>query len=111
MVIALVGILSTFAYPAYIGYIDSACLSTANANIRTLRAFEENYLVENNTYLAGTHAAGSATSALATGLWWTPDDGDRYTYTVGVGSTGNIQTSLLITVSSPNCSVDVTDGN
>lgn len=109
--IGIVGVLSAFAVPAYTGYIDSACISTANANVRTLRTFEENYMVENNTYLAGTHNEGDASSALTTGLHWTPDDDGRYKYVVAAGTTGNLQTSLLITVSSPSCSIDITDGN
>ena len=109
--IGIVGVLATFALPAYKGYIDSSCISTANANVKTLRSFEEHYQIENGTYLAGTHTAGNTTSALMTGLHWKPDDDDRYTYVVAKGSTGDIKTSLSLTVSSPNCSVDAIDGN
>jgi len=111
VVVGIVAVLASFAYPAYVGYIDAGCISTAKTNLKTLQSFEENYQIENHTYLAGTHNAGDASSVLTTGLHWTPDDDDRYTYTVGPGSTGSIKTSLSITVSAPNCSVDATGGN
>lgn len=106
--IAIVGVLAGYAYPAYIGYIDAGCLSTARNNAKTLRVFEENYLVENNTYFAGTHNAGDATSTLKTVLHWNPDDDDRYTYKVEAGATG-LTNSAKITVSADNCSIDIVD--
>ncbi len=111
VVIGILGVLTTIALPAYRGYIDAACISTANINANTLRAFEENYLIENGTYLAGTHDKTDVTSDLTKGLHWTPDDDKRYKYVVAKGSTGNLTTSLKITVSADNCSVDAIDGN
>jgi len=111
VVIGILGVITAVAYPAYTGYIDSACISTANANANTHRGFQENYMIENNTYLAGSLAAGTASNAWTDALHWDPDDDGRYTYTVTPGSTGNITSSLLITVSSPNCSIDATEGN
>ena len=104
--IGIVGVLAGFAYPAYIGYIDSSCLTTATNNAKTLRVFEENFYLENNTYLAGTHTAGETGSTLNNGLHWDNDDDDRYDYSVTVAGGGNTAT---ITVSSPNCSVDITE--
>ncbi|HED36504.1 MAG TPA: prepilin-type N-terminal cleavage/methylation domain-containing protein [Gammaproteobacteria bacterium] len=111
VVIGIVAVLSAIALPAYVGYIDTACISTAQSNAQTLRAFEENYLIENSTYLLGTHSAGDTTNTLITGLHWKPDDDGRYTYTVSAGSTGDATTSLNIVVSSANCSRNVTEGN
>ncbi|VAW64955.1 hypothetical protein MNBD_GAMMA09-612 [hydrothermal vent metagenome] len=111
VVIGILGVLTTIALPAYRGYIDASCLSTANINANTLRAFEENYLIENGSYLSGTHNKTDTTSALTTGLHWNPDDDGRYKYVVAAGSTGSLTTSLKITVSSANCTADAIDGN
>ena len=82
IVVAIIGILSMIAIPTYNNYINTTCMSTAGANLQTLRTFEENYNIEFGNYLAGTHTAGDATSTLMTGLHWDPDDNGEYTYKV-----------------------------
>jgi len=82
IVVAIIGILSMIAIPTYNNYINTTCLSTAGANLQTLRTFEENYNIEFGNYLAGTHTAGDTTSTLMEELHWNPDDNGEYTYKV-----------------------------
>jgi type IV pilus assembly protein PilE len=95
--LAIIGILSAIALPAYQGYIQTACQSTAATNLETLRIFEENYNLENRRYLAGTHTAGDTAinSGLMSQLRWTPDDDNQFTYVV---TTTNNNTDYSITV-------------
>jgi len=92
---AVIGILSAIAIPSYRNYIATTCLATAEMNLITLRAYQENYALEYNTYLPGTVTA--TTNPFKTTLRWEPDDKGEFTYVVSAGSTG-IGTSYQVTV-------------
>lgn len=87
IVVGMIGVLAAIAIPSYTSYIEGGCRSTANMNMQNLRSFEENYNIENGSYLAGTHTAGDATNALMTGLNWNPDDKGEFTYVVTTAGT------------------------
>ncbi len=109
--VGIIGILAGIAIPSYNGYVSTGAASTGFNNAETLRGFEENYMLEMNTYLAGTHTAGAASSVLMTSLNWQPNDKGRYTYIVSAGTTGDIATSLTITVTCAECISPIVTGN
>ncbi len=103
IVVGILGILSAIAIPTYNNYIVTSCLTTARINLETLSTFEENYNLETNSYLAGTHNAGDdlGSSALMGKLHWDPDDQGQYSYTVAVNSAYDGKTyDYVITVAS-----------
>ena len=100
IVIAIIGVLTAIAAPAYKDYVNSTCMGTAASNIRTLQAHLHNYHFEMETFLTGTHTAGNdkTTSGLMSPLHWQPDDDGTFTYVVVAGTTG-ITNSYTIRVS------------
>ena len=52
IVIAVIGILSAIAIPAYIGVQTRAARSEAKANLQSLRLLEEQFFAENGDYTA-----------------------------------------------------------
>ncbi|MGM0680275.1 MAG: type IV pilin protein [Pseudomonadota bacterium] len=100
IVVAILAIVTSIAIPAYNGYIATARNTEAHNNMAALRLAEEEYYLENNTYVAGEYDAGG-TKTLSTGaLGWSPSEPDaeqQFTYTVTAGSTGDIATSYEIT--------------
>lgn len=93
IVAAVIGILSAIAIPSYQSYIQTSCLSTADMNLTTLRAYLENYALEYNEYREGDSSQADFTKALK----WTPDDKGEFTYVVKAGTKG-INTTYKITV-------------
>ena len=96
--VAIIGILSAIAIPAYDGYISTSRNSTALSNAETLAGFEDTYFYENDTYLAGTYTGTANTFTNA--LEWIPSgDKDLYKYVVAAGSCGDLTQCYTITVS------------
>ncbi|MDY6978779.1 MAG: type IV pilin protein [Pseudomonadota bacterium] len=100
IVVAILAVITSIAIPAYNGYISSARNTEAHNNMAALRLAEEEYYLENNTYVAGEYDAGG-TQTLSTGaLGWSPSEPDaeqQFKYTVTAGSTSDIATSYQIT--------------
>ena len=80
--VAILGILSAIAIPAYEGYIKTAKMTEAHNNLAALRLAEEEYYLENNSYFFGTDTATVASNSA--GLWSaTGLDGNvNFTYVV-----------------------------
>ncbi|MGD2117462.1 MAG: type IV pilin protein [Chromatiales bacterium] len=95
VVIAILSIIAALAIPAYDGYVKEARLSTARANMDSLRLFLEDYRLDNGTYISGA-GANPSLAQLSTNYGWTPD-GDTGAYTYGVSLSAN---SYDITVTS-----------
>lgn len=51
IVVAIVGILSALAFPAYTDYVLRGKLSEAHANLLTIRSAAEQYFQDNRTYI------------------------------------------------------------
>lgn len=100
IVVAILAIVASIAIPAYNGYIETARNTEGHNNMAALRLAEEEYFLENNTYIAGEYDA-AGTKTLSTGaLGWSPAEPDaeqQFTYTITAGSTSDIGTSYTIT--------------
>lgn len=88
--IGILAVLAAIAIPAYNGYITTSRQGAARANLEPLRLAEEDYWLDNGTYVAGVWVpTGSKT--LETGvLGWRPDgDDDKFDYAVTVSGADN----------------------
>jgi type IV pilus assembly protein PilE len=96
--IAIIGILSAIAIPAYDDYIQTARYSTVLDNAQQLAGFEDAYFYENDTYLAGSYTPPGANGLTA--LEWKPTgDKDLYKYVVTAGAACAITACYKVTVS------------
>ena len=104
IVIAILGIISAIAIPAYTGYLATARLAEAKNNIAALKLAEEEYFLENNSYFFDT-SNNNANLKSASADLWTASKGDgnavNFTYVVsGSGTsyeiigTGKVGTSV-----------------
>jgi len=96
--VAIIGILSAIAIPAYNGYIETTQMSTAKQNAVGLAGFEDTYFYENDTYLAGTYVPGGADTLTAALEWKPSGDDDKFKYAVAAGTCGDITKCYTITV-------------
>jgi len=104
--VGIIGVLTAIAIPTYNNYINTSCLSAARTNLETLASFEENYNIENGSYLAGTYGPGGALNAFAQALHWDPNDKEEYKYTV---ATGGADFEYVITVEGTGSCKSATD--
>lgn len=96
--VAIVGILSAIAIPAFVSYSDDADTTNVEMNARGLALAEETYFYEVDSYIAGTYSAGVG-SILSDALGWKPKgDHDLYSYAVTTGPCGNITKCYTVTV-------------
>ena len=96
--VAIVGILSAIAVPAYNDYISTSQNGVAKQNAMTLAGFEDTYFYENDTYLAGAYIP-AGTDDLTAALEWKPTGSDTFKYVVAAGACGDITECYTITVS------------
>ena len=101
IVIAIIGILSAIAIPAYEGYIETSQMATAKQNAVTIAGFEDAYFYEKESYLAGSYTPGG-TNGLAALDWAPPIDSDNYSYVVAAGACGDITQCYTVTVTDVN---------
>jgi type IV pilus assembly protein PilA len=98
---AVIGILSAIAIPSYQNYVATSCLGAVEMNMINLRAYQENYVLEYNTYLAGSLASTTTgkpgNNSFTKALKWNPDDKGQFNYTVAPGTKG-ITSSYVVTV-------------
>lgn len=85
--LAILGILSAIAIPAYNGYITTAKMSEAQNNLAALRLAEEENFLENNSYFPGTDT--SDLEGNSNGLW-----------SASKGSDGFVNFDYVVTLSS-----------
>ena len=65
--LAILGVITAIAIPAYTGYITTAKMSEAHNNLAALRLAEEEYFLENNQYFSGANY--TELESWADGLW------------------------------------------
>lgn len=99
--IAIIGVLSAVAIPAYNDYIVVSRNGVALNNAESLAGFMRTYYYEYNTYIAGTYDPSTSTDDLTSALSWRPEgDKDQFKYvTSAAGCTGGIKNCVNITVS------------
>jgi len=93
IVIAILGIVSAIAIPAYTGYIETARMTEAKNNIAALKLAEEAFFLENNQYFYDTSDSNINLANASQGLWSASagDNGVNFTYTIsGSGNSYNI---------------------
>ena len=96
--VAILGILTAIAVPAFISYTNDADAGAVEMNALGLAVAEENYFYEVDTYIAGTYVAGVG-SVLSDALGWKPKgDHNLYKYAVTAGPCGNITNCYTVTV-------------
>lgn len=88
VVVAIIGILSAVAIPAYIGQQKSAARTEAYANLQNLRLLEEQYFAENGCYyrvgvVCTQQANINPTSFLPRFI---PGAGAQFTYRITTGA-------------------------
>lgn len=84
---AILGVITAIAIPAYNGYITTAKMSEADNNLAALRLAQEEFFLENNTYFAGT--TNPDTLEAASGNLWEQSggsDGVNFDYVVTLSS-------------------------
>ena len=85
--LAILGIVSAIAIPAYNGYITTAKMSEAHNNLAALRLAEEENYLETNSYFDGNNTTNIANNS--NGLW-----------SVTKGSDGLVNFDYVVTLSS-----------
>lgn len=102
IVTVIVGVVASIAIPSYRTYVENGCMKTARINILALAGAENNYYLENGTYLGGDKIVdgdGNVTSdSLSAPLHWSSNDKNKYNYTVTAAAK-----SANIVVTSPEC--------
>ena len=87
IVVAILSIISFIAIPAYQNYVKEARIAAARINMEPLRLALEDYRLDNDVYIGGSHSAGSTSSTLTNALGWEPGgDSAKYDYTVSVAN-------------------------
>lgn len=104
--LAILAIISAVAIPAYTGYIKTSKRAECQNEVAAIELALTEFFLENNTYFAG---GDIGTIQANSGGLYTPSYPDaaaiaaaNCTYTVGVGSTGNISSSYAITATGAN---------
>ena len=106
IVVVIVGILTSVAFPAYKAYVDRAKRSEGKAFLMELAARQERYYFDNNSYAANAMDLGYASTTPAS------DDG-HYSLTnpVSDGDTGSITTSYVLEINTVSPWQDDTCGS
>lgn len=90
--VAILGIITAVAIPAYTGYISTAKMVEAKNNIAALKFAEEEYFLENNAYFYADGTNGDLSTASG-GLWSATPGNDgivNFTYKVTNANTYTI---------------------
>lgn len=96
--IAIIGILSAVAIPAYNSYITTSKHGVALSNAESLAGFVRTYYYEYDTHPVGEYTPGG-TDTLRTPLEWDPKgDNDQFSYVI-TSCAGDASACVDITVS------------
>ena len=90
IVIAILGIISAIAIPAYTGYLASARMTEAKNNIAALRLAEEEYFLENNSYFFDTSNDNANLKSASNDIWTaSKGEGNAVNFTYIVSGSGS----------------------
>ncbi len=94
--VGILAILAAIAIPAYNGYIATARQGAAESNLDPLRLAEEDYWLDNGTYIAGNWIPGGSKTLETGNLGWKPDgDDNKFNYQVTISGTDT--TTITVT--------------
>ena len=105
IVVAIVGILASVAFPAYKAYVDRAKRTEGKSFLMEIAARQERYYFDNNTYATEPKDLGYKTS--------TPTSGEGHyvlTNPIVAGDTGSPTTSYKLQINTVSPWVDDTCG-
>ncbi len=93
LAVAIIGIITSVALPLFQGYTATSREGAARANLDLLKTYQENYYLENGTYLVGSYCYpdDGESSDMTTALGWAPDAANhdhQYLYEVEACDTG-----------------------
>ena len=98
--IAIIGILSAVAIPAYNGYINVSKNGVALTNAEGMAGFQRTHFYEYDTFAAGVYDPSALPSTIPATLEWLPKgDNDQFRYVAAAGACGDIKECVDITVS------------
>ncbi len=97
--LAILGVVSAIAIPAYNGYIKTAKMSEAHNNLAALRLAEEEYFLDNNGYFQG--GDWTTLESASDNLWKRTKGNDGYNFdyvvtlssgwtAIATGTTGSV---------------------
>ncbi len=99
--VAVIGVITAIAIPAYNGYIATAKTVAVRANVEPLRLALDDYFLDNGSYIAGTWSPSGAQTLQTGALGWRPDgDQNGYSYTVTASAVNSTPAWYTITVTS-----------
>ena len=93
MVVVIVGILASIAFPSWKAYVDRAKRAEAKTLLMDVAARQERYYFDNNAYTTLATDLGYATAQPKSA-----EGNYELTNPIAVGDTGSINTSYLLTV-------------
>ena len=96
--IAIIGILTAVAVPAYNGYIDASKTSVAQTNAESLSGFQMTYYYEYGTFLAGQYTPVGPVDNFSGPLGWNPKgDNNQFQYKAAACAGNTIKNCVAIT--------------
>jgi type IV pilus assembly protein PilE len=110
IVVAILGIVTTVAVPAYNGYVETAERNRGTQNAASLELALESYYLQNATYVAGTWDPDGSQTLETGALGWEPEGEEiTHTYQVAAGNNcGGIALCYRLTVTDEDGSTVIT---
>ena len=103
--IAILGIITSIAIPAYTGYIKTSKKSECYNEIATIQLAQDEFFLERNSFFTGVREAGPDNSLRDNSAGYyvnSFDADDNCSYEVVAGPTSDIATSYVLTASGIN---------
>lgn len=94
--VAVIFIVSGIAMQAYEGYIQNVRQQALMSRVEAFRMFQDNWRIDNGTYVAGSYTAGGTNDFAAIG-YRVPDDDDAISFRVQACDGGNISNCYKVT--------------
>lgn len=99
IVVAIVAILTSVAYPAYTSSIIKGKRAEARAALTELMQQQERYMTQNNTYFAFTNTAGTTNPATVPFKTFSGDSAAKASYYLSATACGALNLNECVTVS------------